>query len=105
MGNGQCPDCCGVPESWFGHPLHMTPKTIGHRKNCQRAASIKELGGNPLMIGQFKSDVEWENYISPEGFWGTRVKQPGVPPCPRMAAMEKELDRAWWDAMKEAGIV
>jgi len=20
MGNGQCPNCCGVPEGWLGHP-------------------------------------------------------------------------------------
>lgn len=55
MGNGQCPECCGVPESWHGHPLHMTPDTIGHQKKCKLAASIKELGGTPLMIGDFKS--------------------------------------------------
>ena len=54
MGNGQCPECCGVPESWFPHPCHPTPETLGHELDCPLAAAIKEAGGNPLYLGQSK---------------------------------------------------
>ena len=44
MGNGQCPECCGVPPEWHGHPLHRTPDTIGHEPNCPLAAAIIACG-------------------------------------------------------------
>jgi len=52
MGNGQCPECYGVPESWFPHPLYCTPDTLGHKPDCKLALSILELGGNPLFLGK-----------------------------------------------------
>ena len=64
MGNGQCPDCCGVPASWHGHPNYMTPETIGHKEDCTLADSLSELGESPLFIGEFKSDKEYEDFIS-----------------------------------------
>lgn len=53
MGNGQCPECYGCPESWFGHPLHKTSDTIGHETDCAMAKAIIQLGGKPLMLGEF----------------------------------------------------
>lgn len=53
MGNGQCPECCGVPPSWYGHPCHRTYGSIGHHKGCKLAASLKELGDSPLMMGEY----------------------------------------------------
>ena len=50
MGNGQCPECNGVPQSWLGHPCHPTQATIGHKANCPMARAIKQLGAEPLML-------------------------------------------------------
>jgi len=74
MGNGQCPECCGVPESWHGHPCFLTTENIGHEHNCKLAEALKELGENPLMKGDFVSDVEFENYFTESGFFSTRKK-------------------------------
>ena len=63
MGKKQCPECCGVDNSWHGHPLHLTTKKIGHEPGCALAASLKELGEQPLMMGDFESDIEYECYI------------------------------------------
>ena len=81
MGNGQCPDCHGVPQSWYGHPLHMEPGSIGHERGCALAAALRGLGDTPLMKGEFTSSLEYENYISDEGFYGTRPKT--ADGCPR----------------------
>jgi hypothetical protein len=54
VGNGQCPECLGVPASWYGHPCYRYPDQVGHKKDCPLAASIKELGGEPLMVGTYK---------------------------------------------------
>lgn len=67
MGNGQCPDCCGVPASWHGHILHLTTRTIGHRNGCALAAAIKDAGGKPLFMGQFKSELQYEQCMIPNG--------------------------------------
>ena len=74
MGNGQCPECCGAPEKWFGHPCYMTPDTIGHEKDCELAASLKDLGETPLMKGGFCSETAWEPYITDGGIFSTRHK-------------------------------
>ncbi len=74
MGNGQCPDCCGVPKDWLGHPNYLTSKNIGHKHSCKLAQCLKELGGNPLMIGDFKDLVIYEIYITDDGFYSTRIK-------------------------------
>lgn len=91
MGNGQCPECCGVPATWHGHPLHLTPETIGHKVGCELASAIRSAGGAPLMIGEFKSDVEFEPYITEKGFYSTRPKT--VDGCPRIKKMNEEFDR------------
>ncbi len=52
MGNGQCPECFGVPPSWLGHPCYLTPDTIGHKFNCALAAVLKD----PIMLGYFTLD-------------------------------------------------
>jgi len=72
MGCGQCPECCGKPESWFGNIHCLTADTIGHKKDCGLAEAIKELGGNPLMMGDYKSDKVFESYWTENGFLGMR---------------------------------
>lgn len=58
MGNGQCPECCGVPASWHGHPCHMTAETIGHEADCSLAAALRDAGETPLMKGSASSE-DW----------------------------------------------
>lgn len=60
MGNGQCPECYGVPESWLGHINHLTFDTIGHKKDCVLVACLRELGEAPLIKGEFKGEAEYE---------------------------------------------
>lgn len=48
MGNGQCPECYGVPPSWHGHPCHLTPQSIGHKANCSIAQAIISSGGDVI---------------------------------------------------------
>jgi len=80
MGNGQCPDCCGSPPDWIGHPCHPTAKTIGHEKDCPLAACLKELGDKPIFIGEFngyaEGDIMYEkHYDENNRFSHTRVKK------------------------------
>jgi hypothetical protein len=84
MGSGQCPKCCGSNESWLGHPLHLDSKKIGHKSDCELALAIKETGGNTLFIGDFKSDLVYENFIDDQGCYGTRLKTKDG--CPRIKA-------------------
>ena len=88
MGNGQCPDCYGVPARWHGHPLHLTSETIGHKKDCPLAASLVALGQTPLMIGDFKTALVYESYITDGGFLSTRPKTPDG--CPKIRAMNEK---------------
>ena len=101
MGNGQCPDCCGVPESWHGHPCHMTAETIGHEAGCSLSKALRAMGERPLMKGKFKSDAQFEEYISDEGFYGTRPKT--AEGCSRYRAgvekMRQAFDEAFFVAM------
>ena len=103
MGNGQCPDCGGVPERWHGHPLHMTTNTIGHEAECDLAESLAACGEKPLMKGEFRSDKQFENYISEDGFLGTRPKTEHG--CQRYKAaseeFQKHLDEAIFSGMSE----
>ena len=103
MGNGQCPDCCGVPESWHGHPCHMTTKTIGHEAGCSLAEALRAVGERPLMKGEFKIDAQFEHYISDEGFYGTRPKT--AEGCQRIRAdtekMKQAIDAVVFAAMSE----
>lgn len=50
MGNGQCPECEQTEVPWRGHSLD----NVGHKKNCPLAAALKEIGGQPLMQGEFE---------------------------------------------------
>lgn len=59
LGNGQCPECGGVPESWFPHPLHPTPETLGHEHGCALAGAIEALGETPLYKGASKLAGEY----------------------------------------------
>lgn len=72
MGNGQCPECHGVPASWHGHPRFLTANTIGHKADCPLAAALRDVGETPLMLGDFKSDIEYEVICDP--FLRTRPK-------------------------------
>lgn len=96
MGNGQCPDCCGVPASWYGHPLHMKTNSIGHEAACTLAAALRGLGESPLMKGDFTSAVEYEHYISDEGFYGVRPKT--AEGCPRYKEQMARLSAIWQEA-------
>ena len=48
VGNGQCPECWGVPPSWHGHPCHPNPKSIGHAAKCPLAKAIISAGGRVI---------------------------------------------------------
>lgn len=74
LGNGQCPECEGVPESWHGHPMHETADTIGHEKDCPIATSLIELGEAVLVIGGFKSKLVYESFWNDGGILEMRVK-------------------------------
>lgn len=75
MGNGQCPECCGSPPDWHGHPCHPTAATIGHEKTCGIALAIKELVGAALFLGDYKDSRVFEGYWTEQGFYSMRVKQ------------------------------
>lgn len=76
MGNGQCPECFGVPEEGHGrHPAHYSAEFIGHDLDCMLAKSIKELGGHPLFQGGYKSDVIYESYWTDSGLLSTRERK------------------------------
>ena len=90
-GNGQCPECCGVPERWYGHPCFLDPQKIGHELDCSIAQAIKENGESPLMKGDFKSDKKFEHYISEDGFFGMREKTKNG--CERIKAFEERLNK------------
>lgn len=72
MGNGQCPKCYGVPESWLGHPLFLESGRLGHKKEYSLAARMNKLGLDPLYIGESILTTCYEHHTSNEGFWGTR---------------------------------
>ena len=91
MGNGQCPECFGVPASWHGHSLYLTGADIGHERNCSLAKSLAELGKTPLMKGDYKNKIVYENYITDSGFHSTRLKTPDG--CPRIRKLNSEFQR------------
>jgi hypothetical protein len=63
MGNGQCPECYGVHPGWLGHPLFQTSGSIGHEAGCPIASSIKEIGGDPIMIGSYHGPVKLSDHV------------------------------------------
>lgn len=71
--HGQCPECYGVSQSWFGHPCHLTPDTIGHVAGCPLAEALVALGEKPLMVGEFRSPVRYETYSNEHGILCTRI--------------------------------
>jgi hypothetical protein len=99
MGNGQCPDCYGVPASWHGHPLHMKADGVGHEADCTLAAALRDLGDKPLMKGEFTSAVEFEHYISESGIYVTRPKT--AEGCPRHKAEMQRLQQIWLAALAD----
>ena len=86
MGNGQCPDCCGLGKFFT---MQYDDKDIGHKLNCKLAESIKELGGEPLYLGNYNSGFAYESYISESGLLGRRVKTENG--CPRFKEFNKRL--------------
>jgi len=88
MGNGQCPECCGVSPGWLGHPLHLTPETVGHKKNCPLAAALEESGVVVVREGQYKSPLVYEMYITENGLLSTRPKT--LEGCPKIKQSNKE---------------
>jgi hypothetical protein len=74
MGNGQCPECCGVPPDWLGHPLYLDSSKIGHKPGCKLASALNSVGEHPVMIGEFVSDKVYECYVDNSGFLSTRIK-------------------------------
>lgn len=98
MGNGQCPECYGVSEKWLGHPMYLTGKRIGHKLNCPLANALVELGEEVVIIGSFKSDLEYESYISDDGLFGTRLKTKEG--CPNLKKYNKEIKDNMWSALK-----
>lgn len=91
MGNGQCPSCCGVPESWLGHTLHLDNTNLGHKKDCEHAAMMVENGLNPLYIGESKLTDVYENYITKQGFFATRLKTKNG--CPKINKIIEEYTK------------
>jgi hypothetical protein len=90
MGNGQCPECCGVHEGWLGHLLYKTSKNIGHKKKCKLAKAIKSLGGEVLYEGKSKLMDEYETFISEQGIFGTRLKTKDG--CPRVKEYNEKFN-------------
>jgi len=106
MGNGQCPDCYGVPESWLGHPLYLNGAGIGHEPKCALAAAIADAGGKPLYIGEFKPKVEYETCLVPMGgmnIYSTQIKGSNPEARARIERVNEEWrrkeDKIIWDAL------
>lgn len=70
---GQCPECCGVHESWLGHPLHLDSSELGHKKGCSLAAAIESCGGVVVYVGESQLTERYEDYIDERGFFSTRL--------------------------------
>src|SRR5271167_2064177 len=101
MGNGQCPDCCGVPKSWLGHPLYLDGTEIGHERKCSLAAAIADAGGKPLYIGDYKPKIKYETcLIRHSGMLIHSTQIVGSNPEARrlMVEQNKKFDKAIWDA-------
>lgn len=60
MGNGQCPECSGCHAGWYGHPLNVTPDTIGHQRGCILASALQSEGADVLWVGEFEPTAEQE---------------------------------------------
>ena len=97
MGNGQCPECLGAHEGWHGHPCYMEEDSIGHGKDCSLAKAIKELGGDVLYRGEYKSDKQFEYYIDNNGIFGTRLKTENG--CEKYNKYEKEFSDHFWKSV------
>ena len=53
MGNGQCPECCGHPLEWIGHPCCSGAylEKLGHTDECPWAKMLEEVGEKVLRQG------------------------------------------------------
>ena len=97
MGNGQCPECCGI-----GVGFHMQDHSsrIGHKKGCKLAKQLKEIGGKPMMIGDFDPGYEFESYWSESGFLSNRLKcYPPPPPTSRDIEWGKSIEDIFIEAL------
>ena len=97
MGNGQCPECCGVPKNWHGHPCHMEAESIGRKENCGVAKALICAGEKPLFIGEYLSTAKFEHFISENGILGTRRETKNG--CHRVKKYNKKLKRERYNAM------
>lgn len=49
MGHGQCPECCGLSLEWSQELfIPRRPEECGHRKDCDFARLLQELGMDVL---------------------------------------------------------
>ena len=105
MGNGQCPECCGVPESWHGHLLYPTSENIGHKADCILAAAIKDVDGTPVMIGDYQSDVEYEAIWTKGGIMSMKNKLTPLQSGERIVQSDydKSFKKAWDSVWEEQG--
>ena len=99
MGNGQCPDCCGNPESWLGHPLFLTSEKLGHEKNCPLAEAMVSAGLKPLYQGKSKLKGEYEMYINEGGIFSTRPKTKEG--CPKLKKINEGYRKGFDDILIE----
>lgn len=57
-GNGQCHECLGVSDKWYGDIRYTNASSIGHHADCKIALALHNLGEIPIMRGA---------YIPPDG--------------------------------------
>lgn len=60
MGNGQCPDCEGAHEGWYGHPCYQKKDSVGHKPDCPLAKALADIGESPLYLNSFEPTKEQE---------------------------------------------
>jgi hypothetical protein len=90
-GNGQCPECWGVPPDWLG-PGHP-PQSIGHEKDCPLGKAIESLGGAVIFKGSYYPEaIVLEEYQK-------RLADPGEP----WVSWQKRLDELMLEAYRKAG--
>ena len=103
MGNGQCPECFGMPKKWLGHPCCMDTDQIGHKPDCGIGLAIRELGGDTLFLREVHPKIELEYFIDSDGQEKTRPKTKDG--CPILKEKNKKANQhfldniaALWDA-------
>ena len=57
MGNGQCPDCCGLSLDWLRHFTYLPDRRAGHKLDCKLAGALREAGVEPMLEGDVERDL------------------------------------------------